>query len=499
MKRMHVLLIICVALSLLLPLPCLAGGHLKIALTGNLNTLDPAKAKSGDEYIYMFLVFSGLTVIDRDMTTKPDLAYKWESSQDLKTWTFYLRQGVKFHHGREMTAEDVSFTINRIMDKATGSKARVNFLMVEKIEVIDKYTVRFHLNIPYAGFPDIFGGRQVRIVPKDAADTLATKPIGTGPFMFKSFAPGDKVELVRNPGYFEEGKPKLDAVTLVIMPESASRVTALETGEIQVVWKLPMESVDRLKKNPDIIVDEVSTSSWDGIIMNASKKPFDDGRVRKAIHLAIDKRQVAEIVLFGHGSPTHSPIPPAHPFFNKNLSVEADLGKAKQLLAEAGYPKGFTITLIAPDGRPVRERLAVATRELLKPLGIKVNIQKLPWDKFLADAEGKAAFYIDGFFSRPTVDTSIYPWYHSSGSWNKGLWHYRNAEVDAVLDAARKSASLEEQKKAYMKFQKLVVEGDPPSVIPYSVNHIDGYRKEVKNLQSCPMMWFDLRDVEIIN
>ena len=162
MKRMHVLLIICVALSLLLPLPCLAGGHLKIALTGNLNTLDPAKAKSGDEYIYMFLVFSGLTVIDRDMTTKPDLAYKWESSQDLKTWTFYLRQGVKFHHGREMTAEDVSFTINRIMDKATGSKARVNFLMVEKIEVIDKYTVRFHLNIPYAGFPDIFGGRQVR-------------------------------------------------------------------------------------------------------------------------------------------------------------------------------------------------------------------------------------------------------------------------------------------------------------------------------------------------
>lgn len=495
---MYALLITFIALSLLLPLPCIAGGHLKIALTGNLNTLDPAKSKTGDEYMYMFLVFNGLTVIDRNMTVQPDLAYKWESSEDLKTWTFYLRQGVKFHHGREMTAEDVAFTINRIMDKATGSRARVNFLMVEKIDVVDKYTVRFNLSIPYASFPDIFGTRQVRIVPKDAADTLATKPIGTGPFVFKSFAPGDKVEMVRNPDYFEKGKPKLDAVTLLIMPESASRVTALETGEINVVWKLPMESVDRLKKNTDIIVDEVSTSSWDGIIMNSSKKPFDDVRVRKAIHLAIDKRQVAEIVLFGHGSPTHSPIPPAHPFFNKNLSFEADPEKAKQLMAEAGYPNGFEITLIAPDGRPVRERLAVATRELLKPLGIKVNIQKLPWDKFIADAEGKAAFYIDGFFSRPTVDTSIYPWYYSSGSWNKGLWHYRNAEVDAVLDAARRAASLEDQKKAYLKFQKLVVEDDPPSVIPYSVNHIDGYRKEVKNLHSCPMMWLDLRDVEIV-
>jgi peptide/nickel transport system substrate-binding protein len=497
MKKMFAILIIGVVVSLSLPFPCLAGGHLKIALTGNLNTLDPAKAKSGDEYLYMFLVFNGLTVIDRNMNLQPDLAHKWESSKDLKTWTFYLRKGVKFHHGREMTAEDVAFTIERIMDKATGSKARVNFLIVKKIDIVDKYTISFHLNTPYAGFPDIFGGRQVRIIPKDAAGDLSTKPIGTGPFQFKSFMPGDKVELVKNPNFFEKGKPKLDAVTLIVMPESASRITALETGEIHVVWKLPMESVDRLKKNTDITVDEVSTSSWDGIIMNSSKKPFDDLRVRKAIALAIDKEQMAEIVLFGHGSPTHSPIPPAHPFFNKNLSFKTDLKKAKQLLNEAGYANGFEITLIAPEGRPVRERLAVTTREFLKPLGIRVNIQNLPWDKFLADAEGKAAFYVDGFFSRPTVDTSIYPWYHSTGSWNKGLWHYKNSEIDAVLDDARQTPGLEDQKKAYMHFQKLVVEDDPPSVIPYNVNHIDGYRKEVKNLHSSPMMWFDLREVEI--
>lgn len=498
MKRSFSELLIVLALCLMIPLSAFAGGHLKIALTGSLNTLDPAKTKTGDEYLYLFAVFNGLTALSRDMKLQPDLALRWESSSDLKTWTFYLRQGVKFHHGREMTAEDVVFTINRILDKETGSRARVNFLIVDNMEVVDKYTVRFKLNTPYSEFPDVFCTRQARIIPKDAADKLATAPIGTGPFKFKSYTPGDRVELVKHDDFFEAGKPKLDAVSLLVMPESATKVTALETGEIHVVWKLPIESVERLKKNSDIVVDEVSTSSWDGIIMNNSKKPFDDLRVRKALHLAIDKKEVADIVLFGHGSPTHSPIPPAHPFFNDKIPFGKDLAKAKQLLTEAGYPNGFEVTLISPEGRPERDRLAVATRELLKPLGIKINIQRLPWDKFISDAEGKADLYIDGFFSRPTMDTSTYPWYHSSGSWNKGLWHYKNDAVDAILDKARQAASAEKQKEAYFEFQKLVAEEDPPSIIPYNVNHIDGYRKEVKNLHSSPMMYFDLSDVEIV-
>jgi peptide/nickel transport system substrate-binding protein len=231
--------------------------------------------------------------------------------------------------------------------------------------------------------------------------------------------------------------------------------------------------------------------------MNNQKPPFDKPKVRQAVHLAMDKPQLAQIVLFGHGTPTHCAIPPVHPFFNKSIGFKTDIAKAKKLLAEAGLAKGFEITIIAPEGRPARERLAVATREMLKPLGISVNIQRLPWDKFLADAEGKAAFYIDGFFSRPTVDTSLYPWYHSTGSWNKELWHYNNPAVDKLLDQARASSSLEEQKKAYVAFQQAVVD-DPPGVIPFVVNQVDAFRKEVKGLHSNPMMEFDLRQVDIV-
>jgi peptide/nickel transport system substrate-binding protein len=473
-----------------------AGGHLKIAVTSNLNTLDPHKSKIGDEYLYMFAVFNGLTFIDRDLTLKPELAKRWESSEDLKTWTFYLREGVKFHHGRELDAEDVVVTINRILDPEIGSKARVNFLVVDKVEAVDKYTVRFHLNTPYAGFAEVLGERQARIIPRDRIDQLATEPSGTGPFIFKSFMPGDRVELAKNPNYFEAGEPLLDAVNLQIIPESTARVTALETGDINVVWHLPLETIERLEKNPDITVDEVPTASWDGIIFHNKMKPFDNLQVRQAIHLAIDKEKMAEIVLFGHGTPTHSPIPPSHPFFNKEISFKTDLAKARALLAEAGYPKGFEVKMYVPEGRPARERLGITVREMLKPLGIKVDIQRVPWDKFITEIEGKAISHTDGFYSRPTVDTSLYPWYHSLGSWNDDTWHYKNTKVDQLLDKARQTRNDEERKKVYMEFQRMVVE-EPPGVIPYVINHVNAYHKTVKGLHSSPMMYLDLRKVTI--
>src|SRR5437764_10359883 len=129
--------------------PVFAQGTLKVALPSNRNTLDPAKTKIGEEYIINFLVYSGVTEIDASGKVKPDLAESWNTSEDQQTWTFKLRSGVRFHHGREVDAEDVKATVERVMDKATGSTARVNFDIVESVEVVDKTTIRFKLKIPY--------------------------------------------------------------------------------------------------------------------------------------------------------------------------------------------------------------------------------------------------------------------------------------------------------------------------------------------------------------
>ena len=474
-----------------------AQGTLKVALSANLNTLDPAKAKSGDEHVVNFLVYSGLTEVDDAGKVHPDLAESWTGSDDLKTWTFKLRPGVKFHDGRPVDAEDVKTTIERIRDPAIGSVARANFAIVDSIDVVDPQTIRFNLKLAYAGFAELFADRQVKIVPRDHLDTIATSPDGTGPFRFKSYRPGDRIELVRNNDYFHKGEPRLDGVLLRIMPEAASRMSAVKTGEIDLVWDLPLETVADLQKDRNIAVDMVATSSWDGLIMNAAQKPFDNVKVRAAIQAAIDKKAMVEIALFGNGTATHTMIPPTSAYYNGDIPIPAgDAGLAKKLLAEAGFPNGFTVTLYVPASRPARERLGLAAKEMLAPAGINVDLQRVPWDKFISDIEGKAGFYADGFYSRPTVDTATYPFYDSAGSWNATLWNYKNPEIDALLDRARATASEEERIKLYKQFQAIVLQS-PAGVIPYVLNHANAVRRNVRDFHSSPFMWLDLRKTTI--
>jgi peptide/nickel transport system substrate-binding protein len=473
-----------------------SGGTLRVCVSSNINTLDPAKTKIGEEYIVNFLVFSGLTELQNDGQLKPDLAENWARSEDLKTWTFNLRKGVKWHHGREFDSEDVIKTVERILDPAIGSVTRVNFQLIERMEAVDKHTVRFTLKAAYAGFADLFSDRQARIVPRDKIDTLTSEPIGTGPFRFKSFRPGDRIEVVKNPDYFMPGLPKLDAIVLRIIPESAGQVAALVSGDVDLVWNIPFEAIPQLKANTAVTLDAVPTSTWDGVIMNAAMEPFTDPKVRLAVSLAIDKAALVEFALNGFGTPTHTMIPPTHPFYNNELKIGTDLARARQVLAETKHPKGFNITIYVPAGRPTRERTGTAVREMLKPLGINVDVQRVPWDKFITDIEGKAAFFVDGFYSRPTIDTSTYPFYHSAGSWNTQLWHYKNADMDRVLDAARASGSAEEQAKLYKEMQAISLR-DPPGVVPYVINHVNAYRKTLQGFRSSPMMWLDLREASL--
>jgi peptide/nickel transport system substrate-binding protein len=254
--------------------------------------------------------------------------------------------------------------------------------------------------------------------------------------------------------------------------------------------------IEQFKGNTKVVIDSVPTSTWDGLIMNATQKPFDDPRVRHAVSLAIDKKALVDLSLFGNGTPTHTMIPPSSPYFNDKIAIKTDIPQAKKLLAEAGFPNGFETTLYVPSGRPTRERVGVGAAEMLKAIGVKVDLQRVPWDKFVKDIEGKAAFYTDGFYSRPTLDTSIYPWYHSTGSWNTTLWNYKNPEVDKVLDAARSAKTDEDRAKYYKEFQQLAVD-QPAGVIPYVLNHVNAYRANVKGFKSSPMMWLDLRQTTI--
>lgn len=477
--------------------PVMAQGTLRVALGTTLTQLDPALTTIGDEYVYVHLLFNGLSKINPDMTVSPDLAESWSTSDDLKTWTFKLRPGVKFHDGKTLDAEDVLATIQRILDPKTGSRARSNLQMVETVEAVDPLTVRFKLNIPYAGFADIFADRQMRIVSKDKIADLSKNPIGTGPFMFKSWSPGDRLELVKNPNYYDKGLPKLDAVTLRIIPESAARLAALESGAIDLLWSMPYESVDKLKSNPNLRADSVPTPTWDGVILNNAIPPFNDPRVRKALALTIDKEALVELALFGQGSPTFSPIPPSHPYFNKAMKFNPpDIAQAKKLLAEAGFPNGIDVPMQVPQEREQRVRLGVAVRDMAKAAGFRIDVQRVPFASYTANVAGKAQMYVDGYFARPTIDTAVYPFYHSAGSWNNQLWLYKDQRVDEVLDAARKTNDEKARAEIFGKFQQLADE-TVPGIVAYSAAHVNGVSKKVDGFKSTPMQWLELNNVSL--
>ena len=470
-----------------------AGNVLRIGIGASLNRLDPMQVTIGDEYIYTNLVFNGLTRMREDLVVEPDLAESWTFSDDIKTWTFRLRRGVKFHDGQELVAGDVVAFFQRLLDPGNTAPVRSQYDMIESISAPDATTVVFKLTIPYGGFADILTDRQVKITPRAALAQLATQPIGTGPFKFVSYTAGDRLVLARNADYFEPGMPKLDGVELRIIPEMSVKIAALQAGDIDVVWDLPLEQVKPLSARPDLRVDSVSTSSWDAAIMNNLIPPFNDKRVRQAFHLAVDKKDVVELTLFGQGVETLSPISPSHPFFaNDVVAPKPNPAAARKLLAEAGYPNGVKVAIIVPVGRPVRERLGVTLQQLAKAGGFELQVQRVPFSSFNAEVSGKVPLYVDGFFARPTVDTSLFPFLRSKASWNERLWHYSDETVDRALDAARLSGDPAVQKKQYIDVQAALV-ANPASFFAYNVNYACAYRKSVAGVKTHPMRWFDLR------
>ena len=352
---------------------------LRIGVGTSPTRLDPMKTTIGDEYIYDNLVFNGLTRMKADMTVVPDLAESWQFSNDLKSWTFPLRHGVKFHNGRELVTDDVVAFFHRLLDPKNAAPSRSNYTMIERISAPDPYTIVFDLSYPYGGFADILSDRQVKITPRDLVDQLATHPIGTGPFMFKSYTPSDRMVLVKNPHYFEPGLPKLDGVELRIIPEMSVKIAALQAGDIDIVWELPLDQVKQLSGQSGLRVESVPTASWDAAIMNNLIPPFNDVRVRRAFNIGLDKHDLVNLVLFGQGAPTISPIPPSHPFYAKDIVIgKADPAAARKLLAEAGHSNGIEIPIIVPVGRPVRERLGVTLQQVLAPAGFTLEVQRVP-------------------------------------------------------------------------------------------------------------------------
>ena len=472
------------------------GGVLKFATPSVKPGLDPARTRTGDAYMLTAMIFSNLTRISHELKAEPQLAHKWQANSDSTEWTFHLRKDAKFSNGRTVVASDVKFSIDRILDPKTASKGRKSLGPIKEIVAKDDHTVLFKLKGPYADLALQLGNTFARIIAKENLSDISNKPIGSGPFILKEYVPGNKAILVRNPNYFEKGLPYLDEVHQIYIKEYAAQVSALSTGEIDIMYFAPSEIIGQLKKDPNVEVKIVSAPSFQPLIMWVNETPFKDVRVRQALRFAVDRKAMMEAATGGLGVlGNDTPVSPSNPYYNKALPQRRqDAAKAKKLLAEAGYPNGIDITLYTSTQRPGLEPAAVVAQQVVASSGFRVKIESVEIARLYKDIIPKAkpmATSHNNWFGRPTIDESLTPFYFTKSNWN--YTGYSNPEVDKLLDQAKSLTDFAARKKLYDKVQEILYH-EGPDVVPYFKNYVSAIRKEVKNYKLIPVQYVDLRE-----
>jgi peptide/nickel transport system substrate-binding protein len=450
------------------------GGTFTIASPADPDMLDPHRQSSiythqlaGFVYNKLVTYETGPDVEYTDYKITPDLAEKWEVSDDGTVYTFHLREAY-WHdkepvNGRQVDAEDVVATMERII-KLPGHQAAI-LSEVKSIEASDDLTVVFTLKQPFAPFLNNMANHFMWILPKEAVDgkvDLATDAIGTGPFVLEKWEDNVQATYKRNPKYFEKGKPYLDQIIYKVVPDQATRIAAFRTGQADSIGGLSPEELNQLTKtNPDIKVNEVLFSTQEQVYMNMEKKPFNELKVRQAISLAIDRKSMVKSI-YGGGE-TSSPVNPslgdwALPLKEREELMPYDPEKAKKLLAEAGYPKGFDTTLMVTDGYGQQMvRVAQWVAEDLRNIGINAKIEIVEYATYFSERYPKVDYDMgvgyQTYFQEP--DEWLRTQLHTKGARN--WFNISNPELDKMLDEQRLIVDEKERKEKVHEIQRYVM------------------------------------------
>lgn len=387
MKRLVLALAVCAAGLVPLQLQAADGGHLNMGMILEPPHLDPTAGAAAaiDEVVYAN-IFEGLTRIDRNGEVKPALASGWRVSDDGKTYRFTLREAVKFHDGTVMDSADVVFSIERARAEDSVNAQKALFEAVESVAAEGAGTVIITLKRPTGHFLFNLGWGDAVVVAAETAEGNKAKPVGTGPFKFKRWVKGDRVELQRNDDYW--GMPaKLATATFRFIPDPAAAVSAMMAGDVDAFANFPApESMLQFEADPRFTVVIGSTEGETILSTNNGRPPFDDIRVRQAIAHAIDRKAIIDGAMFGYGTAIGSHFAPHHPaYVDLTKRYPFDPEKARALLAEAGHPDGFKATIKLPPPSYARRGGEIVASQL-RDVGIELEIIPVEWAQWLEQA-----------------------------------------------------------------------------------------------------------------
>lgn len=454
------------------------GGILRHAIQPITN-LDPAFLSTvpDDEAArqwHDFLVFIGE---DNSPDVSRSVAEKWEYSSDGLTWTFKLRRGIKFHDGKEMTSRDVKFTFDRLRDPAVGAATVALYSNIVDIEAPDDYTVVFKLTNPNPDFLKDLGDYHALVMDADTTD-FAKQWNGTGPFILKTYIPEDRMVFERNPNYWmkdAEGNqlPYLDGMEFIFIPDSTAQVEALRGGQVDYIIYLPSEYVDVLIREGLEVYQSPSNTAY-VLRMRSDRAPANDNKVRQALKLATDTEEILDGAFQGLGVPgTGTPFGPIYgDFFLNEPNPVRDPARAKELLAEAGYPNGLAIEITCQDRSPV-PAICTIWKEQLAEAGVTVNINLVPTDVYYG-ADNlwlEADFAVTDWGSRPYPQPYLDLAYTCVAQWNES--HWCDDELDRLAGLAAKEVDPAKRAEYYLQIQRIFKERGP-IILTFFVNNLWG-------------------------
>jgi peptide/nickel transport system substrate-binding protein len=471
------------------------GGTIRIAQNVPAAAIDPVKIADGGGITVLCQAAETLVLSGADLTAQPVLAESWSPNNDGTVWTFKLRKGVKFHNGKEMNADDVVASFDRLADPANGSNALSalsGVLSKGGTRKVDDHTVEFHLDAANGNFPYYVSTDNYNavILPADYKGDFEQNMVGTGPFKLEKYTPKVGASFVRNPDYWG-GTPLPDRVELSFYTDYQPQILALQGGQIDIIQQIPVLQGVGLLNDPNVDIISTPSTAHQQVHMRTDLDPFKDKRVRRAIALCLDRPKIVQGLMKGRAQiGNDSPFAAAYPSTDPTVKQrEKNIAEAKQLMEAAGMKNGFETTLTVEKYLEIPE-FGVLIQNAVKEIGGKIAINQLDQGAYYGDAVyGKSPWLdsdmgITDYGHRGVPNVFLSAPLRSDGTWNSA--HFKNPEYDSLVNSYIASLDLESQRATAGKIQTLLLD-ETPILFVYFYDFLTATKKGATGVQPTAM------------
>ena len=474
--------------ALILPEPAFAqsrrGGRIRVAgmSSSTADTLDPAKGALSTDYVRHFMLYSGLTQFDARLTPRMALAESIET-RDRILWRIRLRKGVQFHDGRTLTAADVVYSLMRHKNPLTASKVKTVAEQFVEARAVGTDEVLLRLASPNADLPSILATSHFLIIQDGTTDFRTA--VGAGPYRLKLFRPGVRTIVTRNSNYWKPGRPYLEEIELIGIPDEVSRVNALLSGDVQLIMAVNPRSTKRIRASARHGLLETRSGLYTDLIARQDQLPTGNRDFTLAMKLLMDRELIRRALFRGYATVANDhPIAPSHPYYLPGLPQRTyDPERAKFLLRRAGL-LNVRLPVYASPAAEGSVDMASILQESAAKIGLRLAVNRVPSDGYWSNHWMKHPLTFGNVNPRPTADLIFSLFFKSDTDWNESGW--KNARFDQLLLAARAEADEAKRKQMYGDMQVLVHEAGGVG-IPVFISSLDAFDRRLKGLGSIPV------------